>query len=224
MKKRICVIGLGQFGRELAKNLARTEEVLVIDIKQSIINDIAEDVQKAIRLNAVNFTELAIIVDDSFDEAIVSVGEDLEASILIVLHLRKIGIEKIHAKALSDDHAQILKAIGANNVIFPESEAAARLCKRIIDPNILDDFSLGDEYTIVELELPQPFVGKSLLDVGIRQNYSSYLIAIRDAATGKAIFMPDQETVFRENTSLVLIGKIESIQRLRDLDDTESKD
>ena len=224
MKKRICVIGLGQFGRELAKNLARTEEVLVIDIKQSSINDIAEDVQKAMRLNATNFNELATVIDDTFDEAIVSVGEDLEASILIVLHLKKIGISKIHAKALSDDHARILDAIGAWNIIFPESEAAMRLCKRIINPNILDDFSLGDEYTIVELELPVSFAGKTLLEIGIRQNYSSYLIAIRDVETGKTTFMPDQETVFRENTSLVLIGKIESIQKIRDIGGSQSKD
>lgn len=221
MKKRICVIGLGQFGSEIAKHLARTEEVLVLDIKQSSINEIAETVQKALRLNAANYNELAAVVDDSFDEAIVSVGEDLEASILIVLHLRKIGITKIHAKSISDDHAHILEAIGATNIIFPESEAAHRLSMRIINPNVLDNFSLGDEHTIVELEVPDAFVGRTLLDVAIRQNYSSYLIAIRDLETGKTVFMPDQEVVFKSNTSLVLIGRIESVGQIRELGSKE---
>ena len=218
MKKRLCVIGLGQFGREIAKCLARTEEVLVLDIKQSSINDIADDVQKALRLNATNFNEISTVIDDSFDEAVVSVGEDLEASILIVLHLKKLGINVIHAKALSDDHARILEAIGATNVIFPESEAALRLSKRIVNPNVIDDFSLGEEHTIVELEVPELFIGMTLLDVGVRQNYSSYLIAIRDLDTGKTRFMPDQEVVFKANTSLVLIGRIESIEKIRELD------
>lgn len=218
MKKRLCVIGLGQFGREIAKCLARTEEVLVLDIKQSSINEIADDVQKALRLNATNFNEISTVIDDSFDEAVVSVGEDLEASILIVLHLKKLGINVIHAKALSDDHARILEAIGATNVIFPESEAALRLSKRIVNPNVIDDFSLGEEHTIVELEVPELFIGMTLLDVGVRQNYSSYLIAIRDLDTGKTRFMPDQEVVFKANTSLVLIGRIESIEKIRELD------
>ncbi len=218
MKKRLCVIGLGQFGREIAKCLARTEEVLVLDIKQSSINEIADDVQKALRLNATNFNEISTVVDDSFDEAIVSVGEDLEASILIVLHLKKLGIRTIHAKALSDDHARILEAIGATNVIFPESEAALRLSKRIVNPNVIDDFSLGEEHTIVELEVPESFIGMTLLDVGIRKNFSSYLIAIRDLDNGKTNFMPDQEVVFKANTSLVLIGRVESIEKLRELD------
>ncbi len=216
MRKRICVIGLGQFGRELATNLAKTEEVMVIDIKQSSINDIAEDVQKALRLNATNFTELSTVVDNSFDEAIVSVGEDLEASILIVLHLKKLGICKIHAKALSDDHARILEAIGASNVIFPESEAAMRLSKRIVNPSVLDDFSLGEEYTIVELAVPKSFVGKTLMEVGIRKNFSSYLLGIRDIETGRTIVMPDQEIVFKDNVSLIVIGKIESIGKLKE--------
>ncbi len=216
MRKRICVIGLGQFGRELATNLAKTEEVMVIDIKQSSINDIAESVQKALRLNATNFIELSTVVDSSFDEAIVSVGEDLEASILIVLHLKKMGISKIHAKALSDDHARILEAIGATNIIFPESEAAIRLSKRIVNPSILDDFSLGEEYTIVELAVPKSFVGKTLMEVGIRKNFSSYLLGIRDIETGRTIVMPDQEIVFKDNVSLILIGKIESISKLKE--------
>ncbi len=224
MSKRICVIGLGQFGREIAINLARTEEVLVLDIKQGIINDIADQVQKALRLNAANFNELSAIVDDSFDEAVVSVGEDLEASILIVLHLRKIGIEVIHAKALSDDHARILEAIGASNIIFPESETARRLYKRIVNPSVIDDFSLGTEYTIIELEVPKLFIGKTLLEIGIRKNYTSYLIAIRDLQTQETNFMPDQEVVFKDNTSLILIGKIESIEKIRELKKSENSE
>ncbi len=218
MSKRICVIGLGQFGHEIAINLARTEEVLVLDIKQASINNIAEHVQKALRLNATNFNEIAAVVDTSFDEAVVSVGEDLEASILIVLHLKKIGIKKIHAKALSDDHARILDALGATNIIFPESEAAIRLSKRIVNPSVLDNFSLGEEHTIVELEVPEAFIGRTLVDVGIRQNYSSYLIAIRDIESGKTTFMPDQGVVFKAGTSLVLIGRIESVEQIRALD------
>ncbi len=224
MSKRICVIGLGQFGREIAINLARTEEVLVLDIKQGTINEIADQVQKALRLNAANFNELSAIIDDSFDEAVVSVGEDLEASILIVLHLRKIGIEVIHAKALSDDHARILEAIGASNIIFPESETARRLCKRIVNPSVIDDFSLGTEYTIIELEVPKLFIGKTLLEIGIRKNYTSYLIAIRDLQTQETSFMPDQEVVFKDNTSLILIGKIESIEKIRELKKSENSE
>ena len=221
MKKRICVIGLGLFGSELAVNLAKTEEVLVLDIKQGSINLIAEKVQRALRLDSTNFNELSSVVDSSFDEVIVSVGEDLETSILTVLHLKKIGIKKIHAKALSDDHARILDALGADNIVFPESEAANRLCKRIINPNVLEDMSLGVEYTMIELAIPEPFIGKTLGEVDIRKNFSLYLIAIRDVESGNAIFMPEHGQVFTANMSLVLIGKIESIDRIRSIGEDE---
>lgn len=215
MKKRICVIGLGLFGKELAVNLAKTEEVLVLDIKQNSINLIAEKVQRALRLDTTNYSDLSSVVDSSFDEVIVSVGEDLETSILTVLHLKKIGIKKIHAKALSDDHARILEALGADNIVFPESEAANRLCKRIINPNVLEDMSLGVDYTMVELAVPDEFVGKSVGELEIRKQYSLYLIAIRDIESGNAIFMPEHGQILDKNMSLVLIGKVDSIDKIR---------
>lgn len=217
MKKRICVIGLGQFGREMAKLLAKECEVLAIDLNQRIVNEIAESVQNAVRLDARDFSDLSSVVTSDFDEAIVSVGENLEASILAVLHIKQIGIERIHAKALTDDHATILKSLGADNVIFPEREASVVLSKRIITPNILDDIPLGEGHILIELSMPEEFCGKTVGELQLRKEYNVYLIAIKDYLTENTEFLPGGDFKCKPSNSIVIIGKNENIERIKSL-------
>jgi len=98
-KKHICIIGLGEFGTELARELSRECEVLVLDRDENRVNAIVDQVQRALILDVRDFAGLSSVVTADFDEVIVSIGEDLEASILCTLHLKKIGVRSIQAKA-----------------------------------------------------------------------------------------------------------------------------
>ena len=113
IKKHLVVIGLGEFGSELARELAKQCEVLALDRDENKVNAVVDAVQRALILDVRDFNSLSSVVTGDFDEAIVGIGENLEASILCTLHLKKIGVKFIYAKAKTEDQASILRALGA---------------------------------------------------------------------------------------------------------------
>lgn len=216
-KKRIAVIGLGLFGSSLARRLVQDCEVLVVDLDQGIINDIADEVHMAMRADARDFANLSAVINDEFDEVVVCIGEQLEASILCVLHLQKLGVRSIHAKAINEDHGRILRTMGVHNVIFPETESAERLARLIANPNLVDFVELSDEVSVMEVTPPASFLGKSLLELNLRQRFSVTVIASKDTA-GKTTLIPSMDTVVVAGMSLVVLGRTDTVAALRKLE------
>ena len=138
----------------------------------------------------------------------------MEASILCTLHLHKIGVKRIRAKASSQDHAAILKAVGATEVIFPEQETAERMANRIINPDLLDYLPLSQDYHVVELPVPEPFVGQSLVQLHLRKNYRLLVIAIKDPGQNRVEFMPSAEAVLKRGNTLIVMGKEADVAKL----------
>lgn len=216
--KQVCVLGLGQFGSHLARTLARMDcEVLAIDMDERAVNAVRDHVQRVVIADLRSLEALQSIVTAEIDEAVVSLGESLEASILCTLHLAKIGVKKIRAKASTSDHAAILKAVGATDVIFPERETAERMAHRIVNPDLLDYLPLSAEYRVVEVEVPKSFVGQTLAGLHLRKKYNVMAIAIK-AGDKKTDFMPAAETVLKAGNTLVLIGMQNDIEKLQEAD------
>jgi trk system potassium uptake protein TrkA len=215
-KKHICVIGLGEFGSELARELSRQCEVLVLDRDENRINTIADQVQRALILDVRNFAALSSVVTADFDEAIVSIGEDLEASILCTLHLRKIGVPSIQAKAITEDHAAILRLVGATEVIFPERETARRVAAHIINPNLLDFVPLEADYRVMDVAPPDDFYGSSLEDLDLRKRFGVFVIAIRELVPARFVFLPAPGFVIKPSDVLVVIGREKDLTGVRD--------
>ena len=214
MKKQVAIIGLGQFGNHLARSLARMNcEVLVIDADEKAINAVRDHVQRAVIADARNLEALQSVLTSDIDEAIVCLGESMEASILSTLHLQKIGVKCIRAKASSEDHAAILTAVGATQIIFPEQETAQRMAHRIVHPNLLDFLPLSDEYRVVEIDPPEALVGRSLVQLQLRNRYNVFVIAIKNAER-KIAFLPPSDTILAQKDTLVVIGKGKDIQTL----------
>jgi trk system potassium uptake protein TrkA len=212
--KRICVIGLGQFGRELAVNFARHAEVLAIDVNQTLVNQIADDVHRAYTLDARDYAGLASVVNKDFDEAIVSVGENMESSILAVLHLKKIGVPRVHAKAKSKDHAQILEAVGADNIIFPERDTARRLVRQVLNPNLLDFVPISEDYSVMHLSPPKEFWGKALKDLDLRKRFGIFVIAVKEFVPERTTFLPGPDSVIQDDMILIVIGRPDALQSM----------
>jgi len=217
-RKRIAVIGLGLFGQSLARRLVSDFEVLVIDLSQAVVNEIAEHVHVALRADARDFPSLSAVINDEFDEAVVCIGEQFEASILCVLHLKKLGVKSIHAKAINLDHGQILEAVGATNVIYPETEAAARLARLIINPNLIDFVELSAEISVMEVAPPQSFTGKTLLALDLRRLYQVSVIAVKEAASGQTIVIPGPDFVVKAADTLVVLGRSDAVAALQKLE------
>lgn len=214
--KRICVIGLGGFGSELARRLARECEVLAIDLDGRRVDDMAEQVQQALRLDARDFASLRSVISGDFSEAVISVGDNIEVSVLCTLHLSRLGVKKIWAKAVSDDHADILRAVGADQIIFPERETARRLAAKIRNPNLLDFVPLESDYRVTELAPPADFVGKSLKDLRLRNRFDVFVVAVKELVPERFVFLPRPEFVVKDSDILVLIGREQDILRIKD--------
>ena len=215
-KKHICVIGLGQFGMELARELSKDCEVLALDLNEDLVYAIADDVQRALVVDARDYASLKQVVTADFDEVIVSLGESLEASILCTLHIKKIGIKMIRAKVMSEDHAAIVHSLGVQEVIFPERETAWRLAAEIMNPNLLDYIPLEAGYRVMDVAPPNSFYGRTLMDLGLRKQYGVFVIAIKELVPPRFIFLPDPSFVVKPSDILVMIGREEQLARLQE--------
>lgn len=215
MRKQVCIIGLGQFGRHLATSLAKMHcDVLAIDKDEEAIQAVRDQVQQAVITDARNPEALKSVISDEIDEAVVSLGESMEASILCTLHLSKLGVPRIQAKATSEDHASILTAVGATDVVFPERETAERMAQRIVNPDLLDYLPLSPEYRVVEMATPRGWAGKSLAQLHLRKEYNVLVVAVRQGEGQEMAFLPGADSVLGPQNTLVLIGKDDDLERI----------
>ena len=214
--RQICVIGLGHFGQSLARALARHCDVLAIDSDMTRINAIAEDVQRALCIDARDFQALSSVVSADFDEAVVSIGEEMEASVLCTLHLKRIGVPVIRAKANTPDHADILRSVGATEVIFPELETAERRALQILNPNLLDFIPLAEDYMVMDVTPPASFHGHSLASLQLRNRFGVFVIAVKKRENGSFVFLPGPDQVIEPIHILVVIGKERDVLALRE--------
>jgi len=217
--RQIVVIGLGQFGGHLAQRLGEFNcEVLAIDFNERRVAEIRDKVQRAIIADARNMDMLQSVVSPSVDEVVVSLGESMESSILCTLHLSRIGIQRIRSKAINEDHASILKAVGATETIFPERDTAERTARRIAHPHLLDYFPFAEDYRIMEIVTPTSLAGASLSKSGLRQKYSLLVLAIRNPESGAYQFMPGADALLKPNDVLIVFGREVDLARLSALD------
>ncbi len=207
--KQVCVIGLSQFGSHLARQLVKMGcQVLVIDSNEERINDIRDDVHRALIGDARSFQMLDSVVADTVDEAIISLGEsNIEPSILCALHLKQLGVAHILSTARNDDHAQILRAVGATEVIFPERETAERVARRVATPALRDMFPLAGDYRIMEILAPPALHRKSLLDANLRQEFDLLVLAVRPDGAEQFEFLPRADTIIKPGEVLMVLGR-----------------
>jgi len=213
---QFVVIGLGNFGYNVAVTLFEGgHQVLALDANSKKIEQIKDRVTQAIVANVKEKEALSEFVNNDIEAAIVSLGDKIEASILTTLHLRDLGIKKIIVKAINDDHGQILKLIGAMEVIYPEKEEAVRLAKRLISPNLIEQIPLASEYSIMEMAVPDNFIGKSLKEIQLRSKYKVEVIAIKDVLQDTLQLIPGADVKIKPDNVLIVIGKEPDINRLK---------
>ncbi len=212
---QICVIGLSQFGVHLCKELAKEgSEVIALDIDEKKIADIQRFVRKALILDVTSFDALKAVIDPEVDEVIVSLGKTMEQSILCVVHLKKLNVKKIRVKAISDDHGNILKTLGADEIVFPERDTAEMIAAKIMNPNLIDYIPLSQGYVVMEVNTPPAFYDKSLIELSLPGKYNVFVIAIRGKYKRNFHFLPDPASKLKPDSILLLIGKENDIKKL----------
>ena len=211
--KQFLVFGLGRFGTSLAKTLCEMgQEVLAIDSDEEIVNSVAPFVTQAMQLDATDEEVLKTLGVNNFDAAIVSIGQDIQASILVCVLLKELGVPYVVAKANNDLHAKVLRKIGADRVIFPERDMGARLARSILAPNVLDLMNLSDDYQIIEIRIPSKWIGNSLIGLNVRRHYGLNILAIHRRE--QFIVSPAPDLLFESGDTLPVMGKKDDIERL----------
>ncbi|MGC1119560.1 MAG: TrkA family potassium uptake protein [Candidatus Methanofastidiosia archaeon] len=213
--KQFVVIGLGSFGMNLAAALAEEgHEVLVIDADKKKIEAIKEKVTHAVAADVTDKQVISEFVTSDANTVIVGVNAGMEASTLATLYLKDLGVKEVIVKAVSDDHAKILKAVGATEIIYPEKDVALRLAERLSTPNLIEHLPLTPEYSIVEIAPPKDFLGKTLRGLDLRKEYGIVVIAVKDMLTNTFHLIPGGDFEIRPDTVLIIIGKKSDIEKL----------
>lgn len=216
--KRFAVIGAGSFGYYVAKALYENKnEVVAIDRSKDRVQAIEPFCTSAIVQDLTDMEALKGLGLDEMDAVIVSTGANIKPSILICFHLSRLGIKRIIVKAEDDDHGEILKQLGATEIIRPGMDMAQRLAMRLTSPNILEFLPLGEEYTIVQIEAPPSFVGKSLRELGLRKRYEVNIIAVKEPDPERWVMVPDADFSFKDNDILIILGKESDLAKIREL-------
>jgi len=210
MKKQFAIIGMGRFGSSVAKTLCGLGfEVLAIDGNETRIQEVINIVTHAVQADSTDEEALKGLGIRNFDVVVVAIGQDIQSSILTTLILKDLGVKTIVVKAQNELHGKVLEKIGADRVVYPERDMGIRVAHNLISPNILDHIELSDDYSIVELKVSSPMIGRNLRQLDIRAKYGCNVMGIK-SSKGMNI-APRAEDVIKENDILVVVGKNEDI-------------
>jgi trk system potassium uptake protein TrkA len=232
--KQFAVFGLGVFGVAVAKNLMMEGmEVIAIDDNEKNIEMIKNDVTEAAILDSTKEEALRAIDIGRVDCAIVCIGENMEASILTSLLLKKFEVPKIVARANSQDHRQILNLIGVDEIISPEEEMGLRIARRLSSTHILHHLDISENHTISEVIVSSSFVGKSIRDLNLRSKFGVNIVGIKKKIArvtdeGQNVFeekyvdFPSPDDVIDMGDVLVMVGSERAVLEVERLVERES--
>lgn len=180
MKKTVAVLGLGLFGSAVARTLAQNgSEVIAIDFNMDHVEEVLDYVYHAIQADFTKIDQLKEAGVSEADTAIVATGEKLEITILGIMNLKKLGIKEVIVKTKNTSYKEVLLKVGATRVILPEVEMGIRLANELSKTNVLETFEVDDKYNLVELNVMENWIGKSINDVDLRNVHGLNIIALK---------------------------------------------
>lgn len=224
MKRSFTVIGLGRFGYSVAQTMVEKGcEVLAIDKDEERIQAISDIATFAVQCDATDERALKAVSAQNVDVAVVSIGENIEASILIVQTLKEMGVKSIVAKAVATIQGKILLNLGVDEVIYPERDAAIRLAHRLVSPGVIEYLELSPGYSIEEVSVSDTLSGLSLEEIKQRGQHNLNIIGIKQQVSrmvkGHIMteetfnFTPKPDDVVEKGDFLVMIGHEKDLDR-----------
>lgn len=212
-RKQYVVIGIGRFGSSVAKTLfALDNDVLALDADEDNVQRISDYVTHAVQVDATDESSLKSLGLRNMDVAVITIGADIQASIMATLIVKEMGVKYIIAKANNEIHAKLLYKIGADKVIQPERDMGIRVAHNLVSSNILDYIELSNNYNIAEIASTDEWVGKTIKEINFRANHGLNVMAIK--RNDKIEISPGPDYVIREGDVIVAIGDTKSLEKL----------
>lgn len=204
--KSILVIGMGRFGRHLATKFAELKnEVMIIDIIEERVNEMAPIVTNAEIGDCTNVEVLNSIGVGNFDVCFVCIGSNFQSSLEVTSLLKEIGAKYVVSKAGREIQAKFLLRNGADEVIYPEKDLAEKSAVRFSANHVFDYIELTNEYSILEIPPLQSWIGKTIAEVSIREKYQMNILAVK--VKGEVLPLPKADRVFKSDEHLIVAGK-----------------
>ncbi len=211
--KSVLIIGMGRMGRHLAKRMHQLgNDVMIVDNNPAIIESLSDRFTDSSICDCTNESVIESLGVDNFDVCFVTIGEDFQASLVITSLLKKHGARRIVAKTNQDIQAELLRIIGADEIVYPEVDIAEKLAVRYNAKNIFDFVPLTDEYSIYELPILPAWAGHTLIELNIRRKYQINIIAVKNGTGLDANLGADYR--FRQNDHIIVIGRSNEVFKL----------
>ena len=211
--KSVLIIGMGRMGRHLAGKMQKLgNDVLIVDSDRDAIDALSEQFTDANICDCTNENVIRALGVDNFDICFVTIGEDFQSSLVITSLLKKHGARKIVAKANQEIQAELLRTIGADEIVNAEEELAEYLAVRYNSDNIFDYVPLTEEYSMYELPVPTAWVGKTPVELDIRKKYHINIIGVKNGTTMNPNMGADYR--FRSADHILVIGKFNEIVKI----------
>lgn len=222
---KFIIIGLGNFGGSLAEKLTQQgNEVIGVDSRSEKVMALKDKLSHTICMNATDQSAIAHLPLRNTDVVMVCIGEDEGANIMTTAHFKNLGVKRLISRSINPLHENVLQAIGVNEIVRPEEETAERWAKKLCLKGVVDSFELNKNFSILEVVIPDQFIGKSIEEVRFREHHNILILTII-RATQEASFLggsktvarvqgiPEPSTTFEANDIIVIYGSNEDLQK-----------
>jgi trk system potassium uptake protein TrkA len=220
MEKSFCFCGLSTFGYRAACSLhAAGKRVLAIDRDADVIQSIRDLVDKAVCADLRHREVLKAVGALECDAAIVALPTSFDVAILTVHYLRQEGMRRIIAEVESDEAEAAIKVVGAHEVVFPERDAADRVVRSLVTPGLVDHHSLTPESGLLEIQCPDSFFERTLVDLRLRERFDVYVLGVKRVPDGSppgappVLLPPLPSLEFRAGDTLITLGNEKNLAR-----------
>ncbi len=213
MAKQFVILGAGRFGSSVAiKLIDLGAEVMIVDDDDAVVQYLSDKVTYAVKADVTQEGALNTLGLRNFDTAIVTIGGDIKSSTLVTLMLKEMGMKNIIAKAQDRLHAKVLYKIGADRVVFPEKEMGIRIAKNLMASNVIDFIELSENYSIVEVNPLEDWIGKSIQEIDVRRSYGLNIVGIKKGKDMKINLTPDY--IIERGDIMVVIGNNQDLKEI----------
>ena len=214
IRKAYAVFGLGRYGSSVARELvAAGAEVLAVDRDLHTVNALAAALPLCKCADVTDPDALRQLGVSHMDVVIVAMAENLEASVLTTMLCKEMGVKTVIVKCGSEMHRKILSRVGADQVVFPESESGVRLAKNLLSAGFVDLIELTRDVSMLEMDVREEWVGKNLMELALRRKYGINVVAVR---RGKEIVINvDPEKPLDREMKLLIIANTEKLSKLK---------
>lgn len=214
IKQTYAVFGLGRYGRAVAKELVKNGvEVLAVDMDEELVNSAATEIPYCRCADVTDAEVIKQLGISNIDVVIIAMATSLEASVMATMLCKENGVKTVIAKCANEMNYKILSKVGADRVVFPESESGIRLAKNLLSSGFVDIIELSKDASMIELEVREEWVGKSLLELNLRRKYSINVVAI--VREEEVCINIEPEKPLEKSMKLIVIANVSKLSKLK---------